>query len=280
MRPQLLSDRLVRFMDDRFGLDQGSHPSFEAGHCATEAAAWLAGESHTDQPQWMSPIVAQFLRTFNDRSSDERRQALKPFILRAIHTAGDGCDDERVAMCRTWLVRHGLPPALEFAGCGETAARLSALPDALAAERTTALLRQARKEVWSARDRAYRSLRDPGTAAYAAGAADAADAAGAAAAAGAAFARHAAAEDYTFGGYADGPPYADAPTAAAAAALATHSDAAAASAYADYPRPAPLGSTPEGIRECGRQAAEAKLRPLADALHREALELLDRMLPA
>jgi hypothetical protein len=280
MRRQLLSDRLAHFVDDRFRLDQGSHESFEVGHCATEAAAWLSGESHTDRPQCMSSIVAQFLRTFNDRSSDERRQALKPYILRALHTAGDGRDQQREALSRTWLVRCGLPPALEVAGCSETAARLRALPDSRAAKRTAALLRQAREEVWSARDRGYRSLGDRGAAAYAAGAATAGDAAGAAAAASAAFALEAAAVHYHFASYADAPPYADAPTAAAATAFATYADAAAVSAYADYPGSAALGSTPAESRALGRRAAAAKLRPLAEAIHREALELLDRMLPS
>ncbi len=277
MKARLLTDRLARFMDDDFRLDRGRHASFDAGHCATEAAAWLVGELHTDQPRCVSPVLALFLRTLNDGSREDRRKMLKPYIVRALETADDGRDEERMAMCDTWLVRQGLPPALELAGCGELAARLRGFGGSPGHEDAAALLSESRRAVWEARDGAYRSLSDRRVAAHCAGSAEATDAPGVAAAAGAAFLDHADGGGYAFARYADAPDYADASMAAAATALATHSDAVAAAAYGDHATFAPFEGTFDELRERGRRVTEPKLRPLAEALHRDALELLDRM---
>jgi hypothetical protein len=277
MKARPLTDRLARLMDDGFTLDRGRHTSFDAGHCATEAAAWLAGERHTDRPRCVSPVLALFLRTLNDGSREDRRKMLKPYIVRALETANDGRDEERVAMCRGWLVRLGLPPALELAGCFESAARLRGFGGSPALDDTAALLSEARSEVWGARDRAYRWVSNRRVAVHCAGAAEATHAPGVAAAAGVAFVGHANGGGYAFARYADAPDYADASMAAAATALATHSDAVAAAAYGDHGTFAPFEGTFNEVRERGRRMTEPKLRPLADALHREALELLDRM---
>ena len=264
MRPHPPNDRIARFLDDSFTLDPGGHPSFAAGHCATEAGAWLAGEEHTDRPSCMSPIVAQFLRTLSDSWRHEARQALKPYVLSAIGTDHDGRDLERVDLCRTWLIRHALPEALELAGCRDTATRLR-LDTAATTEKTASkLLRQTRKEVWRARHDAYRSVPERPAPALATAAAAAQAAGDAAAGAGAvAAAVYAEAGAHLTGFPADAGSYADAATVAARATTGTFADAAAACVYSD---PAAL--------------SPGQLEPLADRLNAEVLSLLDRMLPA
>jgi hypothetical protein len=56
-------------------LKHGSHKSPDTGMCAMEAVAWLAGERHSDKPQCVCPVIASFLRTWNDGmgNDDETR---------------------------------------------------------------------------------------------------------------------------------------------------------------------------------------------------------------
>lgn len=44
------------------------------GMCAMEAAAYLAGEPHSDHPKCVSPVIATFLRNWNDGLPDDQRQ--------------------------------------------------------------------------------------------------------------------------------------------------------------------------------------------------------------
>ena len=57
-------------------LSRGSHASPEQGVCVMELASMLAGERFTDHPSSVCPVIASFLRTFNDLVGDERRQGL------------------------------------------------------------------------------------------------------------------------------------------------------------------------------------------------------------
>jgi hypothetical protein len=229
----------------------------------------------------MSPIVAQFLRTLSDNSSPEIRQALKPYVLRAIGTDDDGRDPERLETCRAWLIRLALPQALDLAGRRDTAARLRDEPHPLTGEDASCLFREARREAWSARHHAYRSIPERPAVALAAAAA-AAQAAGAAAAGASATA----AATYALAGAplagfpADAGSYADSSAVAASAITGTYSDAAAAGVYTD---PATVRLEPteplNTARTRFREAARLKFTPLAEQLHGEALSLLDRMIP-
>jgi hypothetical protein len=280
MRPQPPDDRIARFLDVSFTLDQGGHPSFEDGHCATESAAWLVGEDHSDRPSCMSPIVAQFLRTLSDNSSHEVRQTLKPYVLRAIETGHDGRDHERLDVCRAWLIRVALPEALHLAGRNDMAVRLREEPDPLTAEAASRLLREARREAWTARHDAYSSVPERPAVALAVAAATAQAAGEAAAAAGAvAAAIYAEADAHLSGFAADAGSYADAPAVAASATTGTYSDAAAAGVYPD---PATVRHSPtQSLPDAGtrfREAARNRFMPLAERLQSEALSLLDQML--
>ena len=72
----IIEDRLPIL--DTLELKQGVHRSFDAGACAMEAVAYLAGEPHSDHPICASPVISAFMREWNDSLDDEGRQKLKP----------------------------------------------------------------------------------------------------------------------------------------------------------------------------------------------------------
>jgi hypothetical protein len=80
---------------DDVQLKVGSHSSIEEGACVMELVSWVAGESWTDSPRCASPVIAAFLRSYNDSVSDEVRQTLKQYIPRLIGTRGSDAVEER-----------------------------------------------------------------------------------------------------------------------------------------------------------------------------------------
>jgi len=141
----------------------GSHETREAGVCAMELVAWMAGEKHTDRPVCVSPVLAAFLRRWNDDLDDEGRQRLKPFLPRTIGTASDGHDELRGWLLTDWMVRVHTPAWLELAGVTEPAAALRALPQIRAIADLTAAqpaLDAARGKAAAAWDAAWDAARD------------------------------------------------------------------------------------------------------------------------
>ncbi len=175
----LVQDRLARL--PRVVLAKGKHNSFNAGHCATETVAWLAGEEHTDHPQCLSPILGQFLRTWNDQLDEGGRQKLKPYLPRTIGSSNDGHDELRGWLCADWLIRVYTPAWLELGGVVESAAVLRGLQPV----RNLASVKAARPSIDIARKEAAAAgaaaWDAAGAAAWAAAGAAAWDAAGAAA---------------------------------------------------------------------------------------------------
>jgi hypothetical protein len=118
-------------------LAAGGHHSFEEGVCVMEAVAWIAGEPFSDHPKCASPVIATFMRQWNDDLDDDGRQMLKPLIPKLVGTAvavqydaaGRKVEDRRGWMCADWLVRVHTPAWLELAGCVEAATALRALPE-------------------------------------------------------------------------------------------------------------------------------------------------------
>ena len=108
-------------------LAHGAHDSFGERLCVMEAAAYLAGEDHSDHPECVSPVLGAFLRSWNDALPDDERQVLKPYALEVIGTAGDGRDDARAWMATDWLVRVHTPAWLRLAGLTEQAELLEQL---------------------------------------------------------------------------------------------------------------------------------------------------------
>lgn len=159
-------------------LKKGAHTR-GAGMCAMEAAAYLASEPHSDSPVCVSPVIAAFMRRWNDRLPDAERQRLKPLIPLVLHTA-TGLDDDktRAWLCADWAVRERLPMWLERVPKLATwAVQLRALPplvDKASADKAKAVIQGARS---TADDAAYADAAYAAAAAAYAAAADAAYAA-------------------------------------------------------------------------------------------------------
>lgn len=191
----------------RYALSRGRHLSPEAGRCAMEWVAFIAGEPHTDRPKCVCPTLTVFGIGLNDALDDAPRQRLRPLLGRCVGTAGDGLAERRSFMALDWLVRTYTPTWLAVAGLDGMAERLRALPEVVDVESARAAGIVARKARAAARVAAGVAARDAAwvaaldAAEYAAGAAavDAAlavgDAALAAALAAAEHAARAAARD-------------------------------------------------------------------------------------
>jgi len=60
----------------------------------------LAGEPFSDQPASVSPVVAAFLRAYNDAASEEQRQGLYPYAVDALGTrAPTALERQRARLC-------------------------------------------------------------------------------------------------------------------------------------------------------------------------------------
>ena len=85
-------------------LSRGRHSSPEHGVCVMELASMLAGERFTDHPKTVSPSIAAFLRAYNDRVDDERRQDLYALASACVGTRGSlAAERQRAEICREWL---------------------------------------------------------------------------------------------------------------------------------------------------------------------------------
>src|SRR3954470_2634914 len=73
---------------------RGRHSSPERGACVMEVASMLAAEPFTDEPQCVCPVIAEFLRTYNDQVDDARRQDLFQYAALVVDTRSD-CRTER-----------------------------------------------------------------------------------------------------------------------------------------------------------------------------------------
>jgi hypothetical protein len=240
---------MVKKLPRDFKFSKGAHAKASDGMCVMEAVAYVRGLPHSDHPPCVSPVIAQFARSWNDALSEPpRTKLLKPLIPLMIGTATNAADEQTRAWLATdWLVRVQAPVWLHLAGLTERAEELRNLPQLTNAEIATACqsaLNRARTDAAAARDAA----RDAAwAAAWDAAAAAAADAAGAAArdAAGAA-----------------------AGAAARAAAWAAAGAAAGAAAWA---------AAWDAARAAARDAARKKLAPSVEVLQASAVDLLTKM---
>jgi hypothetical protein len=112
---------------DTLQLDKGCHGSPDQGLCLLEAAAFVAGEKHTDNPACVSPVLGAFGRSINDQLDNDQRQQLKPLIVQLPGTTGDGLDEARGYLALDWLVRTYVPTWLELAGLNAQAVELRAM---------------------------------------------------------------------------------------------------------------------------------------------------------
>ena len=84
-------------------LARGRHQSPEQGACVMELASMLATEPFSDHPHAVCPVIAAFLRAYNDGVPDDRRQDLYGYAARVVGSAsGRRVRRERARRCLLW----------------------------------------------------------------------------------------------------------------------------------------------------------------------------------
>jgi hypothetical protein len=167
----IVANRLERLSELK--LLAGAHTNLEEGMCAMEAASWIAGENWTDHPECVCPVIAGFMRSWNDGIGDveERTRLLTPLIPHTIGTRNKNLEERRSFMCVDWAVRTFTPEWLELCDSARYAKHVAALRSApeitswqSLIDITPALV-DAQKEATAARDAARAAARDAARAA-------------------------------------------------------------------------------------------------------------------
>ena len=88
-------------------LSKGKHSSPQEGACVMELASMLAGEPFTDRPASVCPVIASFLRAYNDSIDDERRQDLYAYAAKVVGSrASEGVQSSRAEHLITWVLER------------------------------------------------------------------------------------------------------------------------------------------------------------------------------
>lgn len=106
---------------DTLFLDRGRHAYADQGMNVLEAVSAISpGEKFGDSPRSVSPVIAAFLRDWNDTLEDEPRQNLKHYLPRiAGSILTDDVEEFRAWLATDWLVRVQAPVWLGAAGLDE-----------------------------------------------------------------------------------------------------------------------------------------------------------------
>lgn len=102
-------------------LSKGKHASPGEGACVMELASLLAGESFSDRPASVCPVIAGFMRAYNDRVDDERRQDLYRYAAEVVGTrSGPDVEHTRERRCLEWAegMRRQRPRPLRWIARG------------------------------------------------------------------------------------------------------------------------------------------------------------------
>jgi hypothetical protein len=87
-------------------LSKGKHSSPDDGACVMELASMLAGESFTDHPASVCPVIGSFLRAYNDTVDDDHRQDLYEYASRVVGSrAGADVQRTRAEYLNAWAQR-------------------------------------------------------------------------------------------------------------------------------------------------------------------------------
>jgi hypothetical protein len=95
----------------------GEHNDRSDGLCVMEAAAWVAGEPHSDHPQCVCPVIGAFLRNWNDAMTDDetRTQLLRPLVPVVLNTRSTKkIELQRSYLALDWLARVQAPAWLSL----------------------------------------------------------------------------------------------------------------------------------------------------------------------
>jgi hypothetical protein len=86
-------------------LSKGKHGSPEDGACVMELASMLAGEPFSDHPESVCPVIGSFLRAYNDRIDDGRRQDLYAYAAKVVDSrASQDVQHARAERLRAWVL--------------------------------------------------------------------------------------------------------------------------------------------------------------------------------
>jgi hypothetical protein len=154
------ADRLVEV--EARPLLQGQHLTrlerAQKAWCAMEAVAYLAGERWSDSPQCACPVIASFMRAWNDGllTDEDRNRLLKPLVPLVVGTRADTATEERRAfMAMDWLIRVHTPAWLDRVEALKPHAQalrdLETIADAAGLVAATGRLRVAQKDAAAAR---------------------------------------------------------------------------------------------------------------------------------
>jgi hypothetical protein len=92
-------------------LTTGGHSSPREGVCVVELASLIAREEFSDRQRCVSPVIAAFLRGWNDRAPYAERQRLSPYAQRIVGSRGSPrLTRERRDICLRWAgvdLSHG-----------------------------------------------------------------------------------------------------------------------------------------------------------------------------
>ncbi|CAN5739708.1 hypothetical protein BH23ACT12_BH23ACT12_19620 [soil metagenome] len=111
---------------DTLVLERGKHAYAEKGMNVLEAVSAISpNEKFSDSPKSVSPVIAAFLKEWNDDLEDEPRQKLKQYIPRIANCIlTEDIEEFRAWTATDWLVRVQAPVWLEAAGLDEFAEAL------------------------------------------------------------------------------------------------------------------------------------------------------------
>lgn len=126
--PFFYCGQMNRTLDPDLVLHRGAHHNRDDGMCLLEAVAFLADETHSDEPACVSPLLINFGQALNDNLNGTARQALKPLAPRLIGTADDGKHRDRPFLALDWVTRTVLPAWMHAADHVTPAADLRGLP--------------------------------------------------------------------------------------------------------------------------------------------------------
>lgn len=112
---------------DTLVLDRGRHSYPEQGMNVLEAVSVISpNEKFGDNPRSVSPVIAAFLKDWNDALEDEPRQRLKQFIPKIANSIlTEDVEEFRTWTATDWLVRVQAPVWLAAADLNEFAEALS-----------------------------------------------------------------------------------------------------------------------------------------------------------
>ncbi len=111
-------------------LKNGGHSGPTEGACVMEAVAYIAGEKWSDHPECVSPVIAAFLRNWNDNlpTDADRDRLLKPLIPKIINTRStQAVEKQRSYLALDWMIRTFLPAWLRLAKINDHADNVEAL---------------------------------------------------------------------------------------------------------------------------------------------------------